>query len=1716
MNHLPTTNGRHHLTRVWGGVAVASLLIFTLILVSLPTLSAAAPDVPEAVAECIRAARASHTAAEELEAAWQRAHDAGAYNYTTQIVQTTWPKPMLVNVGRSSTVERLYIEGQTNTADRTMWMRLWPEGGNALTGQNSVEVRVEDGRAWGRGGGEDWRELDDEIDPLFAPGGDPLAYLVSARDVARAGTETRAGVTFNRYTFRVSGPAFAAYMRDRLEEELRRKGKLPAGLHLDSARAYVDMVGEGEMWVSEDGLPMRQIVRIELAPNPYELVEAEITTDFSHWGGRQREIAKQPVTGPHPPLTAGLLSGIDPRQMLTSAAMFSATIGLLALVVTYRRSRRTYAAVVVSVIVSMVVTPLLQSYQVYAFYEEQSAAQATSEQKREEERARQEAEAEFYANDFDPHRDPLADKQADRTKPLGFEGVGASLLGSVGYAPTVQQADDPTDTDGDGLTDEEEEALGTDANNPDTDGDGLEDGIEVFELGVDPLDPDTDGDRISDGVEVWGFEDINGKQWYLNPSDPDTNGDGQTDVAECAELENIQFDEDGNVSVSPVYFGSGTHRPAPSASACADTDGDATPDVFDFDDDGDGVPDMVDASKTTAMGGGRDGQDNINGLPNQQFEFQIDDLAADTPVFVDFQLRPVNSRHLWYSMNVLDWPAGDREGQVKRVFTDTLRDIQGQGVPKDSNGDMRLIPMLEIEIPLEDGQYGNLPVKPGAPAITATTPLTAWLDTDVMDNFGISIRKKNADTLLAYVPLNLVYDRTSEGPVAFSARMFYRPSGDDFGSRHRVRLAWLIQTISDYCTPVDASFEPEESEEARYDHWCNDTAHWESRLSFVHTYYDDWYITGLEVREDHGVEAGIVFEDADYTTSSPDYPGYEAYLWQLVQGLDNTFLAGRANASGERDITVGEIKRRFDITSTATITERWGIPHGALHVQTYQFGDQTGIAALPMTHTKQILEDYFTAGGQPKIEAPTLLFVREEFYRSADLDAGETIVRADAKTAGLIVGNELNMVLSPDAAPEQVMASVNWAPYRYRGGAWEAYPLDEYMDRMEIVFEDVFAGEEVDPDLVGLVSEEEMNAARVVLAQAIYLSLFASANSLVEVDGTPLSITTPSSDQDLTIDYGYAGYGKTAMKQVGKLVEWYLEGITPRQNAAIIKHIRQIAGIKLTAKQKFIKGLAGIKKGIKTAISEFFEAKGKATAIIVGAVVGVGLIIGLTLGLGGSMTNVIDNLTVAVSVTMSLYAVYDAIKTAGEAISKAAKVCAVIGLVLQIGIATGIFIYQAVSAGWEVGSLEMNAAFAHLVATIIVAVILFAIAAIPVFGQIIVAIIALIDAIIAGICKLIDEYGDYEGEDWYADFQDYFCGGVSGLMTKAVDFVLYDSNMLVDMTAEDRLQPTNFDFGVENPTAGLSAGNNLIVSADVRTTIYRGSPDGLGVIRADQFDDKYLDDSTFRYAFVPTGTQTISVTMKEMINLWQPVSRDGDDPRRFEAVQHIRSSKDILLAEPGLNQETNLYLLESYVFYAQECYGTYLSCCLRENADSSYTYLGNNFKFDIFPATLDGFYALTNRGDNSYSLAWDERFPILVDADGDGLRSQATGGNDPDDSTADADGDGLSDFYEIQHGLDPLAADGDGDGLNDYWEVFYETDPYRADSDGDGLEDKEEVDGWLFVYAFDDQDEPLRTHVTSDPDNPDTDGDGITDKLEAIYGFHPRVPSELNVLSISS
>ncbi|MFX0061994.1 MAG: SBBP repeat-containing protein [Candidatus Hermodarchaeota archaeon] len=79
------------------------------------------------------------------------------------------------------------------------------------------------------------------------------------------------------------------------------------------------------------------------------------------------------------------------------------------------------------------------------------------------------------------------------------------------------------DLDNDGLSDSEENNLGTHFLNPDTDNDGILDAVEIS-LGLDPTNPDTDEDGLTDGQEV----DTLG----TNATNIDTDGDGLDDFSE--------------------------------------------------------------------------------------------------------------------------------------------------------------------------------------------------------------------------------------------------------------------------------------------------------------------------------------------------------------------------------------------------------------------------------------------------------------------------------------------------------------------------------------------------------------------------------------------------------------------------------------------------------------------------------------------------------------------------------------------------------------------------------------------------------------------------------------------------------------------------------------------------------------------------------------------------------------------------------------------------------------------------------------------------------------------------------------------------------------------------------------------------------------------------------------------------------------------------------
>ncbi len=176
------------------------------------------------------------------------------------------------------------------------------------------------------------------------------------------------------------------------------------------------------------------------------------------------------------------------------------------------------------------------------------------------------------------------DSDADGTPDLE-EGVGDVDGDEVPDWIDADDFDGPLgDLDGDGLSNGEEVALGTDPLNPDSDGDGLSDGEEVLDVGTDPLSEDTDGDGLADGEEL----DEHG----TDPLDPDTDGDGLTDGDEVLVFGTDPLDPD----TDDDGLDDGTEVEVTSDPLDPDTDDDGLldgPDGLD-DEDLDGLIDVLD------------------------------------------------------------------------------------------------------------------------------------------------------------------------------------------------------------------------------------------------------------------------------------------------------------------------------------------------------------------------------------------------------------------------------------------------------------------------------------------------------------------------------------------------------------------------------------------------------------------------------------------------------------------------------------------------------------------------------------------------------------------------------------------------------------------------------------------------------------------------------------------------------------------------------------------------------------------------------------------------------------------------------------------------------------------------------------------------------------------------------------------------------------------
>lgn len=1568
------------------------LCLLTLILLAYPTATASAER-------------------SGIQAAWQRARQAGSYCFIADIRQTVAPKPTVLNVGRTSKEQAFHLEGETNLPDRQLHLTLWSQGGSVLDASSGVEVRVDGDRAYARQGLQDWEEINN-FTGLFAPQGDFMAYLAATRDVANRGTETRSfpswgragggteGVTFTRYTFRIDGRGYAHYLRNQLERHLAEQGELPRGVSLDLPRQYVDMTGEGELWVGTDGFPWRQILHLRFPPRPDDReISVEVTVDFSDF----EQTPASRVTNYESRITNHESRITDCALRITLALAFCAAL------IVHRRSRTLYIAVALVVVTSMVVTPLLQSVHAARFAEKQ-AARAREAEDREQESDMQQVLRRFMTEpDWNPNADPLATRlrrdqsSRQRVSESANYGLAASGNGSDSDSTTECDADDTGDNDGDGLTNGAECALGTD---PDWE--------------------DTDNDSVTDGEEVTGFE-YDSKMWYTDPLEMDTNRDGLGDGIEW----NTGRQE-------------GEIQP--------DMDDDGTPDLFDRDNDSDSVPDDVDLSPYFAG--------DITYTAGAPFQLVLDNLTEGIPTFVEFQLRPTDPDHLWYAFNVLDWPDDDRRGQIQDADGKTFYDVDDSlSLSPNDNGDVKLIPMLEIKI---TGEPTNLPPQ------------------EDLENYGVIVQDLTDDgrDKAAYVPLKLVVDSPGDERVAFAGQMLYLPA-DSWGNAHQVRLVWVVQALVDVCQ------EYQDGRCVAYEE-MND-------VQIIHSYDDDWTLTGLDVREEHGTHYAITYEDPDVDTDWHN----DAPLTYLAYGLDRSFLAGSdceewddkgtddtgddecVSSDGKPDITIAEIYRRWnrETNSGVTVTETWGISDTlSVITRTYATMDEA-VMTVAVTETRQVLDDYFTPyWTESEPISPTLLFACEHRFRGLNLDAN----RIGASTIAWSEDNRsLTLDLEPDDVQVQTMAGLNWAPYKYQDGEWAACPIEDYWPELQKRYEEQFREEFSDEP-----NPEEVRGGAVTLMQIYYVSLYHGVNAVVQIGESLKQQLSWSLDSPLWAAISNAGRKGGLFIIENTLVETgVLKALHRLRTTGSQVWTRSVARqfIKQTCKRWLGKAFAKVKLGL--AILGMIAT---ITAILVNALylsktrtgnkglrIGLAVSIGLILFASSIVMPILQSIHKIKSV---IAAGTTAAKATRQTLLKPASGAALklwfASLIIAVGITWGVFIHTVCSRGITPGSVAFSMLLAQTIASTIATVLLFVIA-LNAIGSIIVSIIILIDTILMLL-----------GVKW----------SISGWIAEVA------SNILVgfEVSVETDVDLGAFDMSLVHPEGGFVDGADLEFASTVTTTVTHKDPEKIRTefaVRTGAYDEDQLRRSAFEYALASSHTSPLCWSGEET---WQDVRthHDWKGHSLFTGwkADDVATSGIFLIAGINRAHTVPLRLITDFSLPGMECWWVVILpiCVQKDVGGRTSTDLGQTLTLDVLPQTLDEFVDV---------VEWADGLRIR-DADGDGLLSVSFNGSDPDDTTWDADGDGLSDAWEMEMSarpadeggafFDPRMPDTDEDGLPDGDEARAGTNPNHWDSDGDTISDASEVlDGWEFTYW---QDASLR--IYSDPIDPDWDGDGMDDLFE--------------------
>ncbi|PDW01781.1 LamG-like jellyroll fold domain-containing protein [Candidatus Viridilinea mediisalina] len=1080
-----------------------------------------------------------------------------------------------------------------------------------------------------------------------------------------------------------------------------------------------------------------------------------------------------------------------------------------------------------------------------------------------------------------------------------------------------------------------------------------------------------DDGRDSDGD---GLTDFQERFLGTNPFHPDTDGDGLTDFQEVVGFEHggrrwyldprsKDTNGDGIIDSLEVEIVGDTIR-------ARDTNGNGIPDAFDRDNDGDGVPDLLDLSPNQHSIG-RGAFNN-----SSPFWLKLDNLSFNRPVTIDFQVRPQNAQQLWYAQSSFDWPA-DHEGQIQNR--------------NYSRGDVQILPMLEITVP--PNSRATLP--PHTPTGNGN------FSSDELGAQGVTLRQADADALVAYVPLNMVSDPQTGARVALMGRMLYRGS-PSWGSAHRIRLVWAVQMRNDL--PDGRMDVP----------------------SIIQVYDNEaWFLTGLQVREDHGITGGLFMVDP---AAQADAIQRDDTLFAFINSLETTFLRGRT------DLTPADLVRRFNRLSNMHVPsdQRWGLPN-TMRAEYFSYSD-------PLSMVRDL-------GGQRNrnfvqhVQAhhePIVLNLRTEQFRALNLNS----VGSNASWHGTVLTLDLPRS-GARAVQLQTNASVNLNAYEFSNGAWQPLRHDQIVQRFIMRHQPQTS------------ADEELRMGQLALLRNYVAVLVQGVSSMVSFNESQL--------------FASLAHGDALVAQTNAAMANIAAGALKHANAALgpAEGSDTNQQLKLLGSMLISLGKTGASGGVtawKIAGTFLTSFSDKAEFAVRGAIIGA-LLMGVTLIIAaqlGSMSpelndwlinggldlvqHVVINVAAIVQSVVKLVVIARTIMNSGieQVINTTPGLNIFIG-VLTIGATVGFAIYQAIA------NQLSGVALAQLIITTTLQVawtiLLIALSFIPKFGLIIVAVIALIDAVLSIILSLI-------------------LGRATTFSTwifeQIARFIVDESRYLTV-----RPQVTHTSFGLVNPSMGMTSQNILRFSGYIEPNL-GWNPNRIGN----------------RWWGRPWSDQEAWSRVSGTVNFATHQQNLNAGPSFPPISWRYHSHLDLRFAA-GLNRATEIWLNTAFNLPLKRC--IFLWCGSYDDTQRYNTRIADRVVFDILPANLDEFFAMAFTG-SGHRLAWDGRFPELPDADFDGVAR----GMDPNDRTWDADGDGLSDAFELEaasRGLrfDPRQRDTDGDGLSDLEEAILGTDPARRDTDGDGLSDFEEVNGFMMNVSG------RMLLLRTNPLLADSNGDGISD-----------------------